>query len=123
MEASPIKVLLVEDNEDDVFLLRKMLQKATTLQFSVEVVDRLSKGIERLKKGGVNIVLLDLTLPDSHGLETFYSEHTAFPDVPIIVLSGLDDERAALEAVHAGAQDYLVKGQGVSHLLIRALIY
>ncbi len=123
MEEKPIKVLLVEDNDDDVFLLRKMLQKAATVKFEVQVIDRFSKALERMKEGGIDVVLLDLTLPDSKGLDTFYKAHEQSPEIPIIVLSGLDDERAALEAVHAGAQDYLVKGQGGSHLLIRAMIY
>ena len=123
MEQKRIKVLLFEDNDDDIFLLRKMLQKATTAQFELEVVGRLDKGIERLKQGGIDVILLDLSLPDSRALDTFYKTHTAIPDIPIIVLSGLDDERTALEAVHAGAQDYLVKGQGGSHLLIRAMVY
>ncbi|MBA4149981.1 MAG: PAS domain S-box protein [Verrucomicrobia bacterium] len=123
MEQKRIKVLLFEDNQDDIFLLRKMLQKATTVQFDVEVVDTLAGGLERIKAGDIDVVLLDLSLPDSRGLDTFYKAHEETQDVPIIVLSGLDDERVALEAVHAGAQDYLVKGQGGSQLLIRAMVY
>jgi sigma-B regulation protein RsbU (phosphoserine phosphatase) len=123
MEQKRIKVLLFEDNHDDIFLLRKMLQKATAVEFQLEVAETLAKGIERMHQGGIDVVLLDLSLPDSRGLETFYSAHAEAPEIPIIVLSGLDDERVALEAVHAGAQDYLVKGQGGSQLLIRAMIY
>lgn len=123
MEQKRIKVLLFEDNQDDVFLLRKMLQKASTVQFELEVAETLAEGLQRVKAGGIDVVLLDLSLPDSRGLDTFYKAHKESGDVPIIVLSGLDDERVALEAVHAGAQDYLVKGQGGSQLLIRAMIY
>ncbi len=123
MDQKRIKVLLFEDNQDDIFLLRKMLQKATTVQFDVEVAETLAKGLERVRVGDIDVVLLDLSLPDSRGLDTFYRAHKEALDIPIIVLSGLDDERVALEAVHAGAQDYLVKGQGGSQLLIRAMVY
>lgn len=123
MTPERIRVLLFEDNEDDIFILKKMLQKSAAIRFDLEVGETLQKGIERLKQGGIDIVLLDLALPDSRGLETFHATHAQAPDVPIIVLSGLDDERVALDAVHAGAQDYLVKGQGGSQLLIRAMVY
>src|SRR5688572_12427452 len=104
MEDKRIRVLLVEDNEDDIFILRKMLQKASHAEFTLEVSTTLSDAVEHLKKGGINIVLLDLKLPDSLGLDTFYTLHKEHPHIPIIVLSGADDDRMALEAVHAGAQ-------------------
>ncbi len=123
MEPKKIRVLLFEDNEDDVLILRHMLHKSRAASFELEPVDTLAGGMERLKKDGIDVVLLDLSLPDSRGLETFYTVHKDNPGVPIIVLSGLDDETVALEAVHAGAQDYLVKGHADAQLLTRALIY
>lgn len=123
MESKKIRVLLFEDNEDDVLILRHMLHKSRAAHFTLEPVDTLAGGLKRLDEGGVDVVLLDLSLPDSRGLETFYAVQSKFPEVPIIVLSGLDDETVALEAVHAGAQDYLVKGHADAQLLTRALIY
>ncbi|MDB6029553.1 MAG: putative sensor protein [Verrucomicrobiales bacterium] len=123
MEPKKIRVLLFEDNDDDVLILRHMLHKSRAAHFELTPVDTLSAGIEHLNKRQTDVVLLDLSLPDSRGLETFYAVQTRFPQVPIIVLSGLDDETVALEAVHAGAQDYLVKGHADAQLLTRALIY
>jgi sigma-B regulation protein RsbU (phosphoserine phosphatase) len=123
MEAKPIKVLLVEDNPEDVFLLDRILQKARGAQFQLESVESLGGALERLKKDAIDVILLDLSLTDSHGLETFSAVQTAAPEIPIIVLSGLDDETVALKAVHAGAQDYLVKGRVDSQLIMRAMVY
>lgn len=123
MEAKPIKVLLVEDNPEDVFLLERILQKAKGARFELETADSLGKALSRLEQGNIDVVLLDLSLNDSHGLETFYTAQANAPEVPIIVLSGLDDETVALNAVHAGAQDYLVKGRVDSQLIMRAMVY
>jgi len=118
-----LKVLLIEDNPLDARLIQIMLAEAGAGLFSVERVDRLAAGLARLAKGDIGMVLLDLSLPDSHGLGTFEKVHADFPNVPIIVMSGLSDETVAVNAVHEGAQDYLVKGQVGGPLLVRAMRY
>ena len=119
----PIKILLVEDNPGDVRLIREMLRHARGGPFDVEPADRLSPALEKLSGGGIDIALLDLTLPDSHGLETFTAAHAHAPDVPIVILTGLDDETLAATAVRQGAQDYLVKGQVDVNLLAQTVRY
>jgi signal transduction histidine kinase len=117
-------VLLIEDNEDDACLIREMLLEKQEVGFQLEWVDRLGSGLTRLAQGKVDLVLLDLSLPDSHGLETLEKIQAQAPDVPIVVLTGLDDETIANQAVQRGAQDYLVKGRLVdSYLLSRAVRY
>jgi DNA-binding response OmpR family regulator len=115
-------VLLIEDNPGDARLIREMLAEVKTVAFDLEWADRLSTGLERLAEGGIDVVLLDLALPDSQGLDTFARMH-AQAQVPVIVLSCLDDEGLALEAVRQGAQDYLVKGQVDGNPLARAIRY
>jgi two-component system, sensor histidine kinase and response regulator len=87
------------------------------------MADRLSTGRETLAQGGIDVVLLDLSLPDSRGLETYHLMHAEFPDLPVVILSGLDDEATAVQAVHEGAADYLFKGEVGGNLLIRAVRY
>lgn len=79
--------------------------------------------MESFVKGGVDVILLDLSLPDSQGLDTFIRMHTKAPEVPIVVLTGLDDETISVQAMQAGAQDYLIKGQVDSNLLVRSIRY
>ncbi len=122
-EVDPLKVLLIEDNPIDARLIQIMLAEAGSGSFELERADRLAAGLNRLAKGGVGMVLVDLSLPDSHGLTTFKKVYANAPNVPIIVMSGLDDETVAVNAVHEGAQDYLVKGQVNGHLLVRAMRY
>lgn len=117
------KVLLIEDNLGDARLLQEALGDEAGQAFSLERVDALAPGLQRLEAGGIDLVLLDLTLPDSTGLETFSTTRARFPDLAIIVLSGLDDEALAIKTVHEGAQDYLVKGQSDSRLLVRTMRY
>lgn len=119
----PIKLLLIEDNPGDVRLLEEMLAEAGEDSFVLESADRLSTGLERLAIGDIDVVLVDLSLPDSRGAATFAQVQAQAPHVPIIILSGLDDEELALQAVRSGAQDYLVKGQVTSVLLTRAVQY
>ena len=117
------KILLIEDNPGDARLLEEALFDAAGKSFELEHVHDLSVALERLSRGGVDLVLLDLSLPDSLGLETFAKAHAAAPDVPMIVLSGRDDESLAIQTVHEGAQDYLVKGQVDGRLLVRSIRY
>src|SRR5689334_14357709 len=119
----PIRVLLVEDNAGDARLILELLRELPAEDFDLERVDRLAPALERLGAAGVDVVLLDLGLPDSEGLETYWRAHREAPDEPIVVISGLDDERMALEAVRAGAQDYLVKGRIEGQLLARVIHY
>ncbi len=125
MGAKPIKVLLIEDSVFATRHTQKMLAEANGSQIDVELecADQLSLGLKRLADDAIDIVLLDLTLPDSHDLDTFTSVHAQAPQVPIVVLTGLEDEKLAVEAVHKGAQDYLVKGQLDSNLLKRSILY
>lgn len=123
MSNQRIKVLLIEDNPDHAELIRSMLADAKGSLFEIERVDLLSAGLERLVEGGVDLVLLDLSLSDCQGMDTFVKVHAQAPDVPVVVLSALDNEKIAIQAVHAGAQDYLAKGQIDSKLLGRSLVY
>jgi len=118
-----LKTLLVEDNEGDAFLIKEGLACSQEIQFALTYVNRLSKAIELLQTDFFNIILLDLNLPDSQGLETFFAIEKIVPHLPIIILSGLNDESLALQAVREGAQDYLVKGQTSTEVLIRSMNY
>jgi signal transduction histidine kinase/CheY-like chemotaxis protein len=115
-----MRVLLVEDNEDDALLIRETLSE-TTLE--IKHADRLSAALEQLAKGKFEAILLDLSLPDAQGLNTIGRVLGQAPGVPIVVLTGLNDEETAVKAVEQGAQDYLIKGQADRHLLIRSLRY
>ncbi len=123
MDIKTIKILVVEDNVDDIFLLHTVLRRVTGTHFHLETAHNLAASIERLGAGDIDLVLLDLTLPDSTGLASFTSLKSHAHDVPIIILSGMDDETLAVNAVHAGAEDYLVKGRVDSQLITRAIIY
>ena len=120
---SQLRVLLVEDNPGDARLIQEMLAEARDPSFDLEHVETLSAGLERLGVGGVDAVLLDLSLPDGQGLDTFVKAHARAPGVPIVVLSGHDDEGFATQAVKKGAQDYLVKGRISGDALVRVIRY
>jgi signal transduction histidine kinase len=120
MKEVALQVLLVEDNAADVRLLREMFSKEKD-SFELTHFLRMSDAVIHLAKGGVDIVLLDMGLPDGHGLDTVRRAHAAAPSVPLIVLTGLDDESLAAEAMKEGAQDYLIKGQIENRALPRAL--
>jgi PAS domain S-box-containing protein len=119
----PITVLLVEDNPGDARLILELLGEVQAQAFDLERVDRLDDALARLAHAAVDVVLLDLGLPDSQGIDTFVRARRGAPNKPIVVISGLDDERLALEAVRFGAQDYLVKGRIEGQLLARVLRY
>ena len=118
-----LKVLLIEDNAGDARLIQGMLLEADGSMFELESVDRLSTGLERIATGDIDVVLLDLGLPDSSGLETLFKVHAQASEVAIVVLTGLDDAELAINAVHEGAQDYLPKSQLDSELLVRSTRY
>jgi diguanylate cyclase (GGDEF)-like protein len=123
MTSKKIKVLLVEHDPTDAGLIQEMVEEKSCDGFCLICADKLQAGLKHLSNGGADIVLLDLDLPDSKGLSTFIKVHDHQPGVPIIALTGLDDENAGLEAVQKGAQDYLVKGRMDGNLLIRAVRY
>jgi diguanylate cyclase (GGDEF)-like protein len=116
-------VLLIEDNLGDARLIREMLGEEGAGSFHLLHAERLSRGIEHLAQKKIDLVLLDLSLPDSQGIDTFAKVYAHSPKVPIIVLSGNDDQQLALYAVKSGAQDYLVKGKIDSALLLKAMQY
>ena len=114
---------MIEDNLGDARLVREMLADARPGACVVNHVERLSDAVGRLDGNTVDVVLLDLSLPDAQGLETLVQVRAANPKAPIFVLSGHGDEDLAVRAVQSGAQDYLVKGQGTGDLLHRAIRY
>jgi signal transduction histidine kinase len=122
MKSGSKHILLIEDNPGDADLVRLRLVESQS-DVEVSCVDRLSAGIESLIGNPPAVVLLDLNLPDSRGAETFRSVLRKAPGVPVLVLSGQDDEELALKAVHQGVQDYLVKGNFDSKQLGRAIRY
>lgn len=123
MNRQPTSVLLVEDNPADARLLRVLLQDTPRYRFDLHVAETLHDGIAMLGRVSPRIVLLDLSLPDSTGLDTLTHLHTAAPHLPIIVFTGHEDEEQGLAAVQAGAQDYLVKGDVGTPLLLRTIQY
>lgn len=118
-----IKILLVEDNDIDAQLTRDLLSEWSIEQFDITHVTRLSEAFTCLTRTRFDAVLLDLSLPDGHGLSTVHQMQAAHPTIAIIVLSGLSDQQLALQAVQNGAQDYLVKGEGQPALLARSIRY
>jgi two-component system, cell cycle sensor histidine kinase and response regulator CckA len=118
-----ITVLLVEDNPGDARLMREAIREAEGSHIQLVHVDTLAKALARLDQERFDVVMLDLSLPDADGLTTLVRAHAHAPSVPIVVLTGIDDEGLAIRAVREGAQDYLVKGQVTGQLLVRAMRY
>ena len=118
-----MRVLLLEDNPADTRLIEEAISEAADAGVELVHVTRLASALEQLEAGDVDLVLLDLSVPDSHGFETFTKAQISAGEVPIVVLSGSDDEELAVRAVRAGAQDYLVKGHVDGNLLVRAMRY
>jgi signal transduction histidine kinase len=118
-----LRVLIVEDDEEDALLLREMLGETPAPRPELTVVGRLGEAMERVGEERFDAVLLDLKLPDSQGLDTFADLHHLIPEVPVVVMTGLDDSDMARRAVQAGAQDYLVKGQVNGPALLRSVLY
>ena len=118
-----IKVLLIEDNPNDVDLVRLQIARDGAMPFVLEHTDRLAAALKRLTAPDVGLVLLDLALPDSQGLVSLIRIRTQAPHLPIIVLTALQDESLAIQAMQQGAQDYLVKGQIEQNPLLRSMRY
>lgn len=123
MTGKQIRVLLVEDNAGDARLIQEMLSEAQGASFDIRHVVTLSSGVQCLIEGEYEVVLLDLGLPDSKGVETFTRIYAHAWEVPIVVLSGLDDEQVAMKAMQGGAQDYLIKGEVDSRTIWRVIRY
>ena len=123
MAEKPIRVLLIEDSSTQASLIRDFLERSGASSFEVCWEDRLSTGLNLLAQGGIDIVLLDLTLPDAEGLESFNRAYAQAPGVPIVVLTGLEDESVAAQALQNGAQDYLAKKEVRHDSLVRSLRY
>jgi PAS domain S-box-containing protein len=119
----PASILLIEDNAGDARLIKELLAEAGTGAFRLDRADRLSAGLASMDRGSLDLVLLDLSLPDSDGLATVAAVRRHSPQLPVIVLTGHDDDRLAMAAVAAGAQDYLVKGRIDSDSLTRSIRY
>ena len=121
MSDQPIAVLLIEDDDADARLFQAMLAQEADPAFAVEHVRTLRDGLERLARGRIEGVLLDLSLPDSKELNTFEQLHRYVATTPIVILTGIDDKALALDAMRKGAQDYLVKGHIDGGLLSRVI--
>ena len=118
-----LSILVVEDSSSDANLLYQTFLKAGKSDWSLTITERLSEGIAEAKASHFDIALLDLSLPDSDGLETVETFTQAVPNVPAIVLTIASDENFALAAINKGAQDYLIKGEITPTLLVRAIAY
>ena len=116
-----VAILLIEDNPGDARLVQEYLRERSGL--GAEVCETLRRGLQHLREHEIDVVLVDLGLPDSQGIETFMRVFTEAPCCPIIVLTGNDDDEIALQALRAGAQDYLVKSEINGELLVRAVRY
>jgi len=123
MDGKIIKVLLIEDNLADIVLIKEMLKESLNTTFKLYDAHYLDEGLKYLEENEIDILLLDLNLPDSQGLDTFQKANEKAPNVPIIILTAFDDEYTAVEAVKGDAQDYLTKGKVDSDLLTRSISY
>ncbi len=119
----PTEVLIIEDNPSDLILTKRMLEKTSYTRFHVNSADTLSAGIQSAIEARVDVILLDLNLPDSLGVETFLNLNHQVPDIPVVIYSGFEDEEDSRKAIREGAQDYLIKGQTDGNLLVRSLRY
>ncbi len=118
-----IEILLFEDNPGDAGLIEEMLEEFASFPYELKSVETLSEGLNLLKESSFDVILSDLGLPDSDGVDTFLEIHSRNSRVPIIILTGRNDEKIGVDAVKKGAQDYLVKGQVDGRLLKRSIQY
>ena len=123
MPGETLRVLLVEDDPAARFLLEELVEEIRTFPLQLHYAERLSEALELLRQVPIDVLLLDLSLPDAQGVETVTRAHAEAQALAIVVLTSLDDEQTALRAMHAGAQDYLVKGTVDSALLGRSIRY
>ncbi|NEP00624.1 MAG: response regulator [Symploca sp. SIO2E9] len=123
MVASPVKILLIEDSLAEARFLQEVLNGARLEQFSLVHVKRLGEALKQLEQDKFDVILLDLTLPDSQGLQSLHPLNQCAPNLPIVVLTNTNDDQLAIESLRQGAQDYLVKRQVNLELLVRSLRY
>ncbi|NEQ36480.1 MAG: response regulator [Okeania sp. SIO3I5] len=123
MNQQLISILLVEDNPGDAFFLQQLLKESQVSNFQVSHFDYLAKAISHLENATCDVILLDLLLPDSQGLKTLLNIQQKAPNIPIVILTGMNDQKLAMEAVRKGAQDYLIKGQVTTELLTQSIRY
>ncbi len=125
MKFTTYRALLVEDSTFDAKLIEEMVAHAQTASFQIEIESArdLANALRRLETGGIDVVVLDLTLPDSFGITTFTELQNAAPEIPVVVVSGIGQESIAMEALKLGAQDYIVKDQLDANVLPRSLLY
>ena len=123
MADEQVHLLLIEDNPDDAKLTQEMLKKAAFARFDVVSVDRLSTGLKHITEKQPDVILLDLGLPDSQGLDALTKLYNLGSKIPIVVLTGWDDPSASLAAIKQGAQDYLIKGKINGSALWRVVNY
>ncbi len=123
MSVPSLRVLLIEDERADAKFITLLLAESSTIRIQVEHADRLATGVAKLAEGGLDVVLLDLNLPDARGFETLSRIQSAYPAVPVVVLTGLGGDETGFEAVRRGAQDFLIKGEIDTNLLVRTLRY
>ena len=118
-----LKILLIEDSISDAALLQAEVLQSSTGDHRIQSAGSLKQAIDSFKEDNFDAALLDLNLPDSSGLDTVRYFRSSQPDVPIVVLTGYEDEKTGIEAVRMGAQDYLVKGKSEGSLIVRAVRY
>ena len=118
-----LKILLLEDNPGDARLINEYVKESSLVNFSLTHIEQLSAGLEYLNQNSPDVILLDLGLPDSQGIDSLRSIVSQEPYIPVIVLTGLNDSEMAIKAMQTGAQDYLIKGEFNSDLLIRVISY
>jgi len=124
MNGEKVNILLVDDDPQDRRLVKVILGKSSYPdQYGVETAGTLSDAVKCLSSSAYDVVLLDLNLPDSSGIDTVQRAREANPDVSIVVLTGLDDEEMGIEAIRKGAEDYLIKGKSLEHVLVRTIQY
>ncbi|MFP4350653.1 MAG: response regulator [Thermodesulfobacteriota bacterium] len=118
-----IEVLVVEDNPDDYFLLEELLTGSEEEKFTLHQEERLENAIAFARAQPVDVAVIDLSLPDSSGLDTFREFHRAFPLIPVVIVTGSKDQESALKAVQDGAQDFVYKGEPSTTAIVRTLRY
>jgi len=122
-EKDSVAILLIEDNEDDQHIISMLLEESQRVHFTVTTSSDLAEGLQALKNGEFDVVLSDLNLPDSVGLETANRVQESIIGIPLLILTGNDDEEFAIEALKCGAQDYISKQRLTAPGIERAVIY